>query len=623
MLNKVALRINQTANALGVPFLGLMMLLTSVDVIMRYIFDRPIFGAFELTEYMMSVFILLGLGYTAIKKGHVAVDVLVSRFKPGTQAVIDSITNLISIGIFCLIAWQSVVYGIFLKEEGQETSILGLPIFPLALLAGLGFLLLLTVLSSDFFNFLVQGATQSQTVFFRLLPAGIIFFILILTVVGIENIPEISPFIAGVLGFVLLFILMLLRMPVGFALAAVGFLGVAYLRNVEAAYVFLGAEPFGTAHNYSFSVIPLFVLMGFITFYSGMSEELYGVAYKWVGSLPGGLAMATVVACGLFAAICGTSTAGAATMGAIALPEMEKYKYDIKLATGCIAAGGTVGVLIPPSVMFLLYALLTDQSVGMLFVAGILPGIMSVILYMAVIYGVVRINPKMGPRGPASRFIEKLASLKSIWAVLILFVLVIAGIYGGIFTPTEGGGIGAFGAFIIGLARRRLSLQNFRQALHESARVTTMIFMILIGAHIFGSFLAMSQLPFVMADFISGLSLPPMAILVAILITWLILGALMPGIPMVILTVPIYFPIILAMGFDPIWFGVLMVMMLEIACITPPMGINVFVLSGVARHVPMGTIFEGILPFLATDLIRVALVIIFPIIALWLPNLLK
>jgi tripartite ATP-independent transporter DctM subunit len=368
----------------------------------------------------------------------------------------------------------------------------------------------------------------------------------------------------------------------------------------------------------------LFVLMGFITFYSKMSTELYAAAYKWIGRLPGGLAMATVVACGCFGAITGSGTAGTAAMGVIALPEMEKNGYDQKLASGCIAAGGTVGSLIPPSVGFIIYALLADQSIGKLFVAGIIPGVMSVLIYMVLIYGMARIMPQMGPPAPyRTSFVEKMASLKSIWAMVLLFMLVIGGIYGGIFTATEGGGIGAFGAFIIGLARRKLSRKDIVKALEDSVMTVVMLFTILIGAKIFGVFIATSQLPNFLGEYVAGLTLPPIMILLCILGVWLLLGCVMPIVPMILLTLPIFLPIANNLGFNLIWFGVLQVMMVEIAAVTPPIGVNLFVFKSVAPHISMATIYRGVIFFICADIVRVGLIVAFPALALWLPNILR
>ncbi|MBW1802535.1 MAG: TRAP transporter large permease [Deltaproteobacteria bacterium] len=424
------------------------------------------------------------------------------------------------------------------------------------------------------------------------------------------------------MGLALVFAAFLAGLPVFLSLMLVGFLGMAYLRGTPAGLSIMGSIPYNTASHYEFSVIPLFVLMGEFCFFSGIGKDLYDMAYKWVGPLPGGLSMGTVCACGGFAAVCGDSMATAVTMGTVAIPEMKRYKYNPKLATGCVAAGGTLGVLIPPSLAFILYAVITDQSIATLFIAGILPGILLISLFMANIYFRAQRNPELGPPGPGTTWKEKFYSLKGVWATLVLFIVVMGGMYVGAFTPTEGGGIGAFGAFFIGVARKRLNWEKILSSLLEAGRITGTCLGILSGANIFGYFLAASKLPIELADFVTKLPVPNIMILIAILIIYLFLGCLMPAIPMLILTVPIFFPVVMAMQYDPIWFGVIMVLMFEMAVITPPMGINVLALQTVVDDVSLGDMFRGVVPFLICMIVCVIILIIFPQIPIVLPNLL-
>jgi len=428
---------------------------------------------------------------------------------------------------------------------------------------------------------------------------------------------------AGVIGLILIFVTFLAGLPVFLSLLLVGFLGMCYLRGAPAGLSLMGSIPFNTSSHYEFSVIPLFVLMGEFCFYSGIGRDLYNMAYKWVGALPGGLAMGTVTACGGFAAVCGDSMATAVTMGTVAIPEMKRYNYNPKLATGCVAAGGTLGVLIPPSLAFILYAVITNQSIATLFMAGIIPGILLISLFLVSIYFRALRDPKLGPPGPSTTFKEKLISLKGVWATLVLFVGVMGGMYVGAFTPTEGGGIGAFGALIIGVARRRLNGTKILASLLEAGRITGTCLSILIGANVFGYFLAASKVPIVLADFVTTLPIPSILILVAILIIYLFLGCLMPAIPMLILTVPIFYPVVLAMGYNPIWFGVVMVLMFEMAVITPPMGINVLALQTVVDDVSLSDMFRGVMPFLLVMMVCVVIIIIFPQIATILPDLIE
>jgi C4-dicarboxylate transporter DctM subunit len=423
----------------------------------------------------------------------------------------------------------------------------------------------------------------------------------------------------GLIGIAVLFLLIFLRAHIGFALALVGIAGFAILVNIDGALSMSELTPFRLVTDYNMAVIPLFVFMGAIAANTGISGDLYKSAYSWFGQYRGGLSMATIAACGGFAAVTGSGTAATAAMGKVAVPEMTKYNYDPKLTTGSVAAGGTIGILIPPSVGFILYALLTEQSIGQLFMAGIFPGITEILFYMGTIYILCRLNPLMGPAGPKVSFKAKILSLKNTWQMLALFVLVMGGIYGGIFTPTEAGGIGAFGALAIGLSTRRLSRQGLFNAITETAQVNAMILIILLGATFFSTFLAASQLPFMLSEAVSNLAIPSYLVLALILIVYIILGCVFDIYTTIVLTVPIFFPVILALGFNPIWYGVLMVRVVEIGMITPPIGLNCYILAGTV-NVPVGTIFRGILPFFIADILNLAILVAIPQISLFLPN---
>jgi len=430
-----------------------------------------------------------------------------------------------------------------------------------------------------------------------------------------------SPILIGIIGIIILFILMASGMNVGIAMAVSAFLGLIYLMGFSQALSILGAAPYRTAAAYTMSVIPLFVLMGNLSFYAGVSEDLYSTTYKLFGHLPGGLAMATTAGCAGFAATCGSSVATAVTMGSIAIPEMKKYKYAPSLAAGSLAAGGTLGILIPPSIGFIIYSMLTDESIGKLFIAGVLPGILLTFLFVLTIYINVRRDLTLGPPGPRFSLREKIASFKGIWSALSLFILVIGGLYGGIFTPTEAGGIGACGAFLLIAVRGKLTFQNLTNVLMETGKITAMCFIILTGASVFGYFMAVTRIPNALADLAVGLPFPPILIIIFILIIYLALGCVMDSIAMIVLTVPIFYPVVIKLGYDPIWFGVIMVIVMEMALITPPVGMNVFAIAGVATEIPLYTIFKGVLPFLAAMVICVAFLMAFPQIATFLPGL--
>ena len=424
----------------------------------------------------------------------------------------------------------------------------------------------------------------------------------------------------GVLGILVLFILLGLRMYIGMAMALVGFLGLTLIVGFEAGSSILGITPLAEGSSYTLSVIPLFVLMGQFALISGISSDIYKTVYAWLGHMRGGLAMATIIACSGFAAICGSSLATGATMGMVAIPEMERFKYDPRLATGCIAAGGTLGILIPPSIGFVLYGILTEESIGKLFMAGVIPGILLSCIFILVIHVWCRINPELGPRGPRTSVIEKIKSLKGTWGMLLLFIIVMGGIYFGVFTPTEAAGIGSFGAFLFALLKGKLSVKKLFDGLLETGRTTAMIFLIIIGANIFSSFLGLARIPMELADLIAGLEMPKMVIFTGIILVYIALGCVMDCYAIMILTVPILLPVIQALQFDVIWFGVIMVIVLEIGLITPPVGLNVFVLKAAAPNVPMNVIFRGIWPFMLAGLAAIILISIFPAIALYIPS---
>lgn len=428
-----------------------------------------------------------------------------------------------------------------------------------------------------------------------------------------------SPELAGTIGIIVLLILIFNRIWIGAAMFLVGFVGFGYLSGWEHALSLSGTLPYNTIADYPLTAIPLFVLMGAVVSNTGVSGDLYNTAYKWLGQLRGGLAMATIMACAGFAAVCGSSMATAITMGRVALPEMKKYDYDIKLASGCVAAGGTMGILIPPSMGFILYGILTEQSVGRLFMAGIIPGVLEAVFYIITIFVLCWFNPKLGPPGSRTSVKEKIFSLKNTWAMLVLFLLVMGGIYMGIFTPTEAGAVGAFGAILISTVARRLTWPNLRSAVVQTAQMAAMLVFIIVGAMFLMRFLTVSHLPWLLGDLVAGLEVSRYVVITAIVILYIILGCFMDIFACIMLTVPIIYPVVVAVGFDPIWFGVIMVRMMEIGMITPPMGINIFVLSG-AVDVPIGTIFRGVIPFVIADFCHVALLIAFPVLTLFLPG---
>jgi tripartite ATP-independent transporter DctM subunit len=431
-----------------------------------------------------------------------------------------------------------------------------------------------------------------------------------------------SPDTAAILGLILLFVLMTLRMPVSFAMILAGFLGNAYMISTEAAVYMLTTNVWDQFSSYGLSVIPLFVFMGQLAYHSGITERLYNAAYKWVGRLPGGLAGTTILSSAGFAAICGSNSATSATMGTIALPEMKRYNYDQALSTGSVAIGGTLGVVIPPSVVLIIIAVQTEQSITQLFFANIVPGVFLTFLFIATVFLMCLRNPGLGPPGPRTTLYEKLVSLTGAVEAMILFLLVIGGLYAGWFTPTEAGAAGSFGAFLIGLTRRKLSRKEFAKAIAETIRISAMVVLLITGAVIFGRFLTVTRLPFELADWASSLNVPREVILIVVLLIYLVGGCLMDALGFLVVTIPIFYPLAKALGFDPVWYTVVITLVTTMGAVTPPVGVNVYIVSGLAPEVPIGTIFRGVSIFLIAYVICLALLMVFPEMALFLPRIL-
>lgn len=430
----------------------------------------------------------------------------------------------------------------------------------------------------------------------------------------------ISSEMTGLVGVVAMLILLALRMPIGIAMLLVGACGFAVLHGVQPALNMLGSYPYGYAAVYELAVIPLFVLLGNAAAVSGMGRDLFAAAYAWVGHWRGGLSSATILACAGFAALSGSSVASAVTMGRVCLPEMKRYNYDPRLATGTVAAGGTLGILIPPSTAFIIYAILTEQSIGRLLLAGFLPGAVLTLLFVLTVAIWTRFRPELGPPGPVVGGAERLRTLGQAGPMFTIVIATIGGIYLGVFTPGEAAAVGAFLAFGYALYKRSLGGGNLALVLLETVKITAFVFLVLIGALVFGPFLALSGLPQKIADWLVSFNLPPLAILSALMVFYIFLGMFLEGFSILVLTLPIVVPIVKALGYDLIWFGVLMVVVLEMGLISPPVGINVFVVKGLVPDVPLSRVFAGIMPFWFAMLVMLILLILFPQIALFIPN---
>jgi C4-dicarboxylate transporter DctM subunit len=432
-----------------------------------------------------------------------------------------------------------------------------------------------------------------------------------------------DPTLLAALIFALLFVLLTLGIPIGFGMGVSALIGTMLLLDYRAALALLGQTAYETAITYDLSVLPMFVLMGYLASGAGLSESLYRACHAWLGHRRGGLALATIGACGAFAAICGSSLATAATMAQVALPEMRRYKYDDRLATGCIAAGGTLGILIPPSVVMVIYGLLTQTSISELFLAGFVPGFLLVLGFMLAISISCRLNPKYGPPAERTPIRERLVALRRVWGTALLFLVVIGGLYAGAFSPTEAAGVGAVGAAILAAINRRLTGKLLLDSLVDTVKTTAMIFTILIGAILFNNFLVLASIPELISSWIVGLGLGKTMVLVVILLMYLVLGCLLDSLAMILLTIPIFFPIVIGLGYDPVWFGIIVVMVVELGLITPPIGMNVFVIKGMVNEVPLYTIFAGVTPFIIALIALIAVIVAFPQLALWLPTTMR
>lgn len=604
-------------NAGGACAALIMVLLVTTHVLSRAVLNKPLVGTVELEELMLVVMIFCGIAYTQTTRNHISVDFITSRLPEPIQNMLSTATSLITSLFLMLLAWQSLTFSFIHFDNGTATHDLRIPIFWVLWIVSAGFCLFSLSIFVEFLKSARDTILRGHRV-----SAGIAMVLsVILVIIPFTGI-EMDLTFGKYLGVIALLIFLFSGMLIGAALAFLGFFGMSMLFSSDAGIGLLRTVPYTTSASYAMCVIPFFILMGELCFQSGLSEKLYNAAYKWVGRFRGGLSMATVLACGAFSAVSGSSLATAATMGAVSLPEMKRYKYADTLATGSIAAGGTIGILIPPSVVLIIYGILAEVSISQLFFAGIIPGLLSLIFYVIAIIIWTRINPEAGPPGPRFTFREQMTSLKNTWEVIVLFILIMGGIYGGFFTPTEAGAVGATGALVLGLIRRRITGTNLYQALLATGRTTSMVFMIVIGTAIYGYFLTSTQLPMQLAQFAVNLHIAPVAIIGVILLICFGLGCIMGTMPLIFITVPIFAPVVQTLGFDLIWFGIIIVVISEIGMITPPVGINVYIMKGIS-NVPLSVVFRGIFPFLLADIARLAALIAFPWLSLFLPQLLR
>lgn len=603
-------------NAAGSSTALVMVILVTAHVLSRAIFGKPLIGVVEVEELMLVILVFCGVGYTQFTRNHISVNFITVLLSETRQNILATGTSLLTTLFLLVLTWQSVTYSLLHLQYQTATDDLKIPIFWVLWIISAGFFLFALSTLADFLRS-AGNAIANRRYFSVSVTVGIVFALVILPFTWIELSLEQGQYMA----IIVLLLLLFSGMLIGAALAFLGFFGMAMLFSPDAGIGLLRTVPYATTASYSMCVIPFFILMGELCFQSGLSEKLYSAVYKWVGRFKGGLSMATVLACGAFSAVSGSSLATAATMGAVSLPEMRRYNYSDTLATGSIAAGGTIGILIPPSVVLIIYGVLAEVSIAKLFFAGIIPGLISIAYYIVAIIVWTRLYPDAGPPAPRFPLKERLVSLRDTWEVLLLFGLIMGGIYGGYFTPTEAGAMGATGALLLGLIRRRLSGKNLFDALLSTGRTTSMVFLVVIGTSIYGYFLTSTQVPMMLSRFAIGLDVPPVVVIAVILGICFALGCIMGTLPLIFITVPIFAPVVETLGYDLIWFGIIVVVISEIGMITPPVGINVYIMQGISK-VPLAVIFRGIFPFLLADIARMVTLIAFPWLSLYLPRLL-
>ncbi|MDL2314172.1 TRAP transporter large permease subunit [Desulfovibrio sp. OttesenSCG-928-C14] len=622
ILQSISSRTSAFVFALGMIVMAFMPWPIFIDVSLRETVSSYLNGTNDMVEQAFLVVTFAAFAWLGAKNDHIAITFVIERLQPRSRKLLEVVTTGITLGLLSTLAVNIAIKAQerFIREE--YTLDLEWPLWIFTTFAAVGAVIMCLGALAVFLRALgesLEHNSKVSTAISLLILAAIVLCPFWYKASGFE----LSLSAMGGIGMIFMMVLLFSGTPIGISMGAVGLLGLLCLYpNFVSAFSQSGLAPLSVASNYTYTVIPLFILMGELAFHSRLSQDIFSAANAWLGRLPGGLAMAGVAGCAGFAAVCGDSMATAVTMGSVALPEMDKKNYDTGFGCASLAAGGTLGILIPPSMGFIFYAIITEESVGRLFVAGVIPGLLLAAVFIFVVAVIAIRNPSLAPKGEKVSMRDKVAALRGVLPMLILIVFILGGILGGYFSPNEGGAMGAVGAFIYALIRRRLNWATLKASLHSTLLISGRLMLILVGVTILGYFFALTQLPQHLADFVSSLDANRYVILGAIIVSYIILGCMMNVIPMIMLTLPAIFPTVEALGFDPIWFGVLTVMLMEMGQITPPVGINVFAISSVAKNVPMQKIFKSIIPFFLGMVLVLLLLILFPGLALWLPDLL-
>ena len=603
-------------SAAGMAVFMLMVTLTFADVFLRYFFHNSLNGTVEATELFMVVVVFSSIAYTQWTRNHVVMDVLTASMTPRWQSIWEAVTAFWSVVVAVLCVYASIRYG---QRTSSITAVLQISLKPFIYFVAFGFFTLLLTLLWDVIRAMAKTTRNSPkdavlACFLAVVP------VLVAWEFSSHRMAGMSTVTLGILGIVVMFALFLTGMPVAFALMATGFIFSGMLRGLPAAVNMYGKAMYATSASYAWAPLMFFMLMGYFCFYGDFGKDLYTCARRWLGHLRGGLAQGSVCACAAFGAVVGDVLSGSIAMSAIALPEMRQSGYRDELSVGCLACAGTIGSLIPPSTTLILYGVLAEQSIGELFIAGVVPGLLSMLCFILIIWIWTRVNPAVGPASPRVARAEALASLKSALPIMVIFITVIGGIYGGVFTATEGGGVGVFGMLALAVVLGRMNFGKLSRALTESAKFTSMCFALLAGANLLGYFMTLSRIPMVLANEIAAMTLPPLLVMIVIILALCFLGCFIPAIPLVLICVPIFVPIAKVFGWNLIWFGIITTLIKNMACITPPFGINLFVMKGIA-DVPISLMYRASLPFIAGLFLCVGLIIAFPQLALWLPSM--
>ena len=615
--------LGRSARYLGGASLVAIMLLTVADVAMRNLFTTVVPGGMEVAGLLMVFVALSTLGLVEQEKGHIRVDVLLNAIPDFARTPLAAGGMLLTLATICIAAHQIWYQALYLRSNGIVTGVLGIPEWPFAAAAAAFMALFAVALLVNLVSSLGTVAESKDARSYAILAVwaavaiGIVYFALRPTDLPFELPREMR----GVACIVLCFVLIFLGVHIAAAMAITALLGISLLISPGASLTSLGSTTLDVVGDQTWSAVPLFTWMGLIVVACGFAESLYRAAYRWIGHLPGGLASASTVACAGLSSIVGDTLSGVYSMGSIALPQMRAYGYDMKLAAASIACAATIGVMIPPSIAFIVYGMITEVSIGKLFVAGILPGILFAVILIALITIRAILNPALAPRGERSSWSDRLTSSAETWPIIALIVLVLGGLYGGLVTPNEAGGLGVAGALVIAALTGRLTRASLWQSIEMTLRLSTAIIVIFMFATVFSRFIAISGLTSQLADVIAGMQLGKYQLLATIVVFYVVIGMFMNALPALVLTVPLFFPLAMNAGFDPIWFGVVCVIMVELGVVTPPIGVNVFAIASLAKDVTMYEIFRGVFPFWFAFLALVGLITVFPQIVLFLPSL--